>query len=41
MSLQAGDAVRVTRSARPVRFVTVPGHDLFETLRKKLGWGSR
>ncbi|MCZ6712721.1 MAG: NAD(+)/NADH kinase [Deltaproteobacteria bacterium] len=41
MSLQPGDAVRVTRSARPVRFVTVPGHDLFETLRKKLGWGSR
>ncbi len=40
-SLQPGDAVRVTRSARPVRFVTVPGHDLFETLRKKLGWGSR
>ncbi len=41
MSLQPGDAVRVTRSARPMRFVTVPEHDLFETLRKKLGWGSR
>ncbi len=40
-SLQPGDAVRVTRSARPVRFVTVPEHDRFETLRKKLGWGSR
>ncbi len=40
-SLQPGDAVRVTRSAHPVRFVTVPEHDHFETLRKKLGWGSR
>ncbi len=39
-SLQPGDAVRVTRSAHPVRFVTVPEHDHFETLRKKLGWGS-
>jgi len=40
-SLQPGDAVRVTRAARPVRFVTAPDHDPFETLRKKLGWGSR
>ncbi len=39
--LQPGDAVRVTRSAHPVRFVTAPEHDRFETLRKKLGWGSR
>ena len=39
-SLHPGDAVRVTRSAHPVRFVIALEHDRFETLRKKLGWGS-
>jgi len=39
--LQPGDAVRVTRSSHPARFITVPGHNHFETLRMKLGWGSR
>ncbi len=40
-SLQPGDAVRVTRSSHPARFITVSGHNLVETLRRKLGWGSR
>ena len=40
-SLHPGDAVRVTRSAHPARFIIVPEHNHFETLRKKLGWGSR
>ena len=39
-SLHPGDAVRVTRAAHPARFVVALEHDRFETLRKKLGWGS-
>jgi NAD+ kinase len=40
ISLHPGDALRVTRAAHPARFVIALGHDRFETLRKKLGWGS-
>ena len=35
------DRVRVVRSPHPARFVVVPGHDPFETLRTKLGWDAR
>ncbi len=38
--LEPGDAIRVSRSAHPVRFVTPTGRDHFETLRTKLGWGA-
>jgi NAD+ kinase len=38
--LASGDRVRITRSAHPARFVVVPGHNPFETLRTKLGWGA-
>ncbi|MBW2282415.1 MAG: NAD(+)/NADH kinase [Deltaproteobacteria bacterium] len=39
--LRPGQSVGVTRSDHPVRFVTPSGRDPFETLRTKLGWGSR
>jgi NAD+ kinase len=39
--LQPGERVRIARSSHPARFVVVPGHDHFETLRTKLGWGAR
>jgi len=39
--LRAGESVSVTRAAHSVRFVTRAGSDHFDTLRAKLGWGSR
>ncbi|MBM4144091.1 MAG: hypothetical protein FJ225_10945 [Lentisphaerae bacterium] len=36
--LRHGDRVCVTRSARDVRFVRLPGHSYFAVLRHKLGW---
>jgi NAD+ kinase len=39
--LARGDRIAFSRSAHPARFVVVPGHDPFETLRTKLGWGAR
>lgn len=39
--LQPGEAIRVSRSRHPVRFVAPSGSDPFETLRTKLGWGAR
>ena len=41
LPLQPGARVRIARSAHPARFVVVPGHDSFETLRTKLGWDTR
>ncbi len=41
LPLQPGARVRIARSAHPARFVVVPGHDSFETLRTKLGWDPR
>jgi NAD+ kinase len=38
--LRQGEGIRVTRSAHPLRFVTVGDHDYFSILRSKLGWGS-
>jgi NAD+ kinase len=39
-SLEPGDSVHIARAAHPARFVEIaPDH--FETLRTKLGWGSR
>jgi len=40
-TLLQGDAVRVVKARESARFVSTPGHDHFETLRTKLGWGSR
>jgi len=40
-TLRTGDEVRVVKAREPARFVTTPPHDHFETLRTKLGWGSR
>ncbi len=39
--LRPGQSILVTRSQHSVRFVTPSGRDHFETLRTKLGWGSR
>ncbi|MFQ5514626.1 MAG: NAD(+)/NADH kinase [Myxococcota bacterium] len=39
--LRCGDRLQVTRSAHPLRFVTLSPHDPFATLRGKLGWGAR
>ena len=39
--LHPGDRVKIVRSSHPARFAVVPGHDYFETLRTKLGWGAR
>jgi NAD+ kinase len=41
LPLCPGDRVRIGRSPHPARFVVVTGHDPFETLRTKLGWGTR
>ena len=40
-SLEPGDRVLVARAAHPARFVEIAPRDHFETLRTKLGWGSR
>ena len=40
-SLAPGDVVHVVRAAHPARFVELAPRDHFETLRTKLGWGSR
>ena len=40
-TVRTGDSVRVVKAAEPARFVTTPGRDHFETLREKLGWGTR
>jgi NAD+ kinase len=37
-TLHPGTALRVTRSPHSVHFITLPPHDAFEILRKKLGW---
>lgn len=39
-ALQPSHFVRITRSAYPARFLTLPGRDHFGTVRRKLGWGS-
>jgi NAD+ kinase len=39
--VRTGDSVRVVKAAEPARFVTTPGRDHFDTLREKLGWGTR
>jgi NAD+ kinase len=40
-SLEPGDRVHLVRAAHPARFVELTPRDHFETLRAKLGWGSR
>ena len=40
-SVRTGDAVRVVKASEPARFVTAPARDHFDTLRTKLGWGTR
>ncbi len=40
-TLRQGDEVRVVKARESARFVATPPHDHFETLRTKLGWGSR
>jgi NAD+ kinase len=40
-TLHTGDVVRVVKAAEPACFVMTPPHDHFDTLRTKLGWGSR
>jgi len=40
-SVRTGDEVRVVKAAEPARFVSKPARDHFETLRTKLGWGTR
>ena len=36
---RADVSIRVTRSAGTVRLVSLPGRDVFATLRDKLSWG--
>jgi NAD+ kinase len=40
-TVRTGDSVRVVLASEPARFVSAPARDHFETLRTKLGWGSR
>jgi NAD+ kinase len=40
-AVKPGDAVRVVKSSHPARFLSAPARDPFETLRTKLGWGTR
>jgi NAD+ kinase len=39
--LRPGDRARITCSRHPARFVELPPYNHFETLRTKLGWGTR
>jgi len=39
--MRPGEFVRITRSAHPLRFLTMPDRDHFGTVRAKLGWGTR
>jgi NAD+ kinase len=39
--LQPGESICVTRAEHGISFVAARGHDHFDTLRAKLGWGSR
>jgi NAD+ kinase len=39
-TLEPGDRVRVALAPHPARFLEVPSHSHFETLRRKLGWGA-
>lgn len=38
LRLAPGSVVRVTRAAKSLRLVRMPGHSFYETLRKKLRW---
>ncbi|MFI5315120.1 MAG: NAD(+)/NADH kinase [Myxococcota bacterium] len=40
-TVRTGDEVRVVKASEPARFIVTPGRDPFETLRTKLGWGTR
>jgi len=40
-TVRTGDAVRVVKASEPARFVSAPARDHFDTLRTKLGWGTR
>ncbi len=40
-ALRPREHVRITRSSHPLGFLASPRGDHFETLRRKLGWGSR
>jgi NAD+ kinase len=39
--LETTDVVRITRAETPVRIVSSPSRNYFDTLREKLGWGER
>jgi NAD+ kinase len=39
--VEAGDRVRIERSAARFQLVVCPGHSYYHTLREKLGWGGR
>jgi NAD+ kinase len=40
-ALRAGEEVRITRSAKPIRLVRAANRNYFEVLREKLKWGER
>ena len=39
MTMEAGDKLRIWRHSNPVRLLHPVGHDHFDVLRAKLGWG--
>ncbi|MDA8975313.1 NAD(+)/NADH kinase [Akkermansiaceae bacterium] len=41
LRLEQGSNVRVTKHSQCLNLVRLPGHSFYETLRHKLGWGSR
>lgn len=41
IELQAGDRISIRKSPHPVRLIHPAGHDHFDTLRAKLGWGGK
>lgn len=41
LRLERGSNVRVTKHSQCLNLVRLPGHSFYETLRHKLGWGSR
>ena len=40
-TLEAGDRVRIVRSAAVFQMVEVPGQSYYRTLREKLDWGGQ
>jgi NAD+ kinase len=41
IGLEAGDQIRIKKYPLPLRILHPKGHDYYEVLRTKLGWGQK